>query len=70
MVLSNGTPNNNKKINTKNSGLRHVSMKPVLRKPSILNNLFRYAKTTDWCSIPCAQSAVCSAMAAVHTKLN
>ena len=33
MVLSNGT-NNNKKINTKNSGLRHVSTKPSAQSPS------------------------------------
>ena len=36
MVLSNGTPNNKKKkkINTKNSGLRHVSTKPSAQRRS------------------------------------
>ena len=42
MVLSNGTPNNknnnkNKKINTKNSGLRHVSTKPSAQRRSDQN---------------------------------
>ena len=35
MALSNGTNNkNNKKINTKNSGLRHVSTKPSAQRRS------------------------------------
>ena len=42
MVLSNGTPNNkNKKINTKNSGLRHVSTKPSAQRRSDQNSGLR-----------------------------